>query len=106
MMAIVNIGVGLLIGYTIDFMINTYQDMLGGVALPAISELVLSVSWWPYIFTGVGILGAVVSGTTKIESRVLSHALCIILMLQVMGLALTAFGLCAPMYIPTPRLLP
>ena len=106
-MGLVNIGVGLLVVHTVDFMAITYEDMIGvGRPLPPAAELVISVPWWPYIFTGVGILGAVVSATTKIESRVLSHALCIILMLQVMGLVLTVFALCAPMYIPTPKLLP
>lgn len=99
-MALANLGVGFLISHTVRSMIRTYEHFSSVLPLP--TRLLVNVLWWPYIFTFLGVVGVLVSFCIRIESRVLSYALCVILIVEVVLLACTAFGLCVPMFLLEP----
>jgi len=101
-MAMGNIGVALLFAHTVRFMLRAWENL--GAALPDITRQVVAVPWWPCVFVLIGVFGTIISASTKLESRLLSHILCIILIVEVGLLAISAFGLCLPTYIPEARI--
>ena len=104
--ALVNVGVGLLISHTAGFMLENYQNVHEAFALPLITVWVLSYAWWPFVFAGLCLPGFVVSIGSKAKRPWLLYALSLLLVVEVAGLALTAFALCIPLYAPPPAIIP
>jgi len=105
--ALVNVGVGLLISHTAGFMLENYQNVHEAFALPLITVWILSYAWWPFVFAGLCAIGCVASIGSKTKRRPwLLYALSMLLVVEVAGLALTAFALCLPLYITSPAVIP
>lgn len=101
--AVVNSGVGALIMQACAIMTRAYADILGGAdtsCLHWLTTAVLTVSWWPYAVAILSVIGAIFSVVMPLKREILSHVLTAVLLAEVAGLGLTAFGLCLPLWIP------
>lgn len=104
--ALVNLGVGAVVGNTCAFMAETYARHMGIVHLPILTERVLAVPWWPYGIAAIALLAAVVPVRTRPETKVVLTGIAGLLLAEIVALAFTALGLCLPLYIPATVLTP
>jgi len=104
--ALVNFGVGAVVGNTCAFMAETYARNMGVVHLPILTERVLTVPWWPYGIAAIALLAAFLSVRTRPETKGVLTAVTVLLLAEIVALTLTALGLCLPLYIPTTVLTP
>jgi hypothetical protein len=58
------------------------REVLEGKHLPAITQTLLLAPWWPYVFAGLFLVGALMSLGTRWRSETLCHAVIVLLALE------------------------
>ena len=57
-------------------------QVVEGERLPPFTNLILTATWWPYVFVGLFSAGALLSLGTRWRSEALCHAVIVLLMLE------------------------
>jgi hypothetical protein len=94
---LVNLVVGALVMFVCDNMARTYTHLGGSV--PDLTSVVLHLPWWPYVFAGLAAACAGVSAVNQGREKMLVRIMVGILLIEVLGMALTTFALCAPLFL-------
>ena len=80
--AVANVFVAHVFSILYGEMGRVLRDALEGKHLPAITQTLLSAPWWPYVFAGLFLAGALLSLGTRLQSETLCHAVIVLLALE------------------------
>jgi hypothetical protein len=79
-LAIFNVGLALGVSAATDVWTGAYRQL--GVNLPKLTEVALSLYWWPYLFVGFALLLALVSIGSRWPSSHFYHFFIMLLVLE------------------------
>ena len=54
-------------------LVQSYSILFGEAQLPPLTEMLIKMSGWPYLFVMLASIGTIISITTKIKSSTLNH---------------------------------
>ena len=84
------------LGFAIVHFKNTLDEVLEGKPLPPATERLLDCYWWPWLFFGVGCLGALLSILGIPHDRFLRHILTGAFLIELVGMFWTVIAMSIP----------